>query len=116
DVFGAGTGWNAMLSNRTVRTTSETSEGASYRVDSARALPTRAQFEASPWTADVDWARQLGESGSAAEMSEIALEVPDAVREGAIGATAREIAGGAGTAYETALRLQEWLRSPDFEY
>ncbi|HJB64383.1 MAG TPA: DUF3488 and transglutaminase-like domain-containing protein [Candidatus Microbacterium pullistercoris] len=119
-VTGAGDGWNAMLSSRTARSSSTTSQGERYRAESHPLAPTRAQFDASPWADEAGLGGTYTNSVTGEAIREAlpdgATDVPDAVTEGAIGEAAREVTADDRTPYETALGLQEWLRSPRFTY
>ncbi|WP_156760538.1 transglutaminase TgpA family protein [Microbacterium karelineae] len=120
-VAGAAGEWNALLESRTVRSTSASAEGETYRVDTAPAAPTRDQLDASPWVADGDGGRFRVDTATR-EMTVFdtvppaALEVSGAVANGAIGSAARSAAGDAPTPYAAALALQEWLRGSEFAY
>lgn len=121
---GASDGWNAMLDNRTVRSSELSSRGEAYRVDATTLAPTREQLDASPW-AEAGLDAQAGNTiqvdpatGEVVteDIPMYAAAVPDEVSGGVIGDTARSVTQGAGTPYRAALQLQEWLRSSEFSY
>lgn len=107
-VEGAGRGWMAMLDSRTVRSSSESSEGAGYVATTVALSPSREQLDASPWVSSSQQAT--------AELPDASLRIEGSVINGAIGDAAREVTVDDRTPYEAALSLQAWLRGPDFEY
>ncbi|MGO1255598.1 transglutaminase family protein [Microbacterium gubbeenense] len=108
EVRGSGGGWLAMLDNRTVRSTSESSEDTRYVTMAEILSPSREQLDASPWVSSSQQAT--------AELPGASLRVEGSVINGAIGDAAREVTVDDRTPYEAALSLQSWLRGPDFEY
>lgn len=112
--------WNAMVESRTARSSSTSSKGERYRIDSYPRSPTRAQFDASPWASDAGIGGSFVNEATGERIREDvpseALGVPDAVVDGPIGNAAREVTSEDRTPYETALGLQEWLRSSAFAY
>ncbi|WP_110590524.1 transglutaminase TgpA family protein [Microbacterium suaedae] len=120
-IAGAEGAWNALLESRTVRSTSSTAEGETYRVDAYPVAPTREQLDASPWVSDGDNGGFVFESSPSDEIvfdtvPPATLDVDSAVTGGAIGRAARSVAGDAASPYAAALSLQEWLRSSEFAY
>ncbi|GAA1526615.1 DUF3488 and transglutaminase-like domain-containing protein [Agromyces terreus] len=87
----------------TVRSADTNTAGQRYEVTRLAVEPT------------VEQLRSAGAAAAAAQVDARYLELPEEMPE-IIGTTAANLAAGTGSSYDTAVAIQAYLRSPDFDY